>query len=93
MKTLIMSFAIAMSLLVGGTVATNAGLWTSLTGAFADTVESKMFAIEAQGTNFRGYVFENPALKGRICMQTASEGGNGGLSCDWGDGATLKTSQ
>lgn len=60
----------------------NAGLWTSLSGAFADTVESKLFAIEAQGINIRGYVFENPVNKGRFCIATASSNG-GGVTCDW----------
>lgn len=81
---------IIIASLVAGTIgvlasagAVQAGLWTSLTGALADTVESKMFAIEAQGTNIRGYVFPNVANEGKLCIQTASEGGNGGLSCDW----------
>ena len=59
-----------------------AGIWTSISGAFADTVESKMFAVEAQGNNIRGYIFENPANPGKFCIASASSNGSG-LSCDW----------
>lgn len=56
--------------------------WESFSGAFADTVESKLFAVEAQGKNIRGYIFENPANPGKMCIVSASSNG-GGLSCDW----------
>ena len=56
--------------------------WESFSGAFADTVESKLFAVEAQGKNIRGYIFENPANPGKFCIASASSNG-GGLSCDW----------
>jgi len=82
--SVVLGLTIGVNLALQSTEA-RAGLWTSLTGAFADTVESKMFAIEAQGTNIRGYAFENPAHPGHFCVQTASEGGNGGLSCDWSE--------
>ena len=59
-----------------------AGLWESFSGALADTVESKLFAIEAQGKNIRGYIFENPVNPGHMCIVSASSNG-GGLSCDW----------
>ena len=62
--------------------AAKAGIWTSLSGAFSETVESKLFAIEAQGNNIRGYIFENPANKGKFCIASASSNGSG-LSCDW----------
>jgi len=63
-------------------VPAQAGLWESVSGAFADTVESKIFAIEAQGNNIRGYIFENPANPGKFCIASASSNGSG-LSCDW----------
>jgi hypothetical protein len=47
---------------------------------FAETVPSKMFAIEAQGFNIRGYVYELKAV-GKTCVFNATDGGSGGLAC------------
>ena len=84
MRNIILASIIAgLVSFVATTGAVKAGWWTKASGMFADTVDSKLFAISAQGFNVRGYVYENPANPGHSCIFNASEGGSGGTSCDW----------
>ncbi len=81
MKKTISTIVIAAVVSVAVTAGTaQAGLWTKLSGMFAETVPSKMFAIEAQGFNIRGYVYELKAV-GKTCVFNATDGGAGGLAC------------
>lgn len=57
----------------------HAGAWEKISGFFADTVPSKMFAIEAQGFNLRGYAF-SLEKEGKTCLFVAGEK-KGGLTC------------
>jgi hypothetical protein len=83
MKQTVLTVLLTLTVTFGGFYgAAQAGLWESVSGAFADTVESKLFAVEAQGKNIRGYIFDNPANPGHFCIVSASSNG-GGLSCDW----------
>ncbi len=84
MKSLIAAFLIVTGLWVlaalGQTQHAQAGYWTKLSGMFAKTVPSKLYAIEAQGFNIRGYLYYLPAFN-RVCNFNATDGGSGGLDC------------
>ena len=77
--TVLLTLTVSAGIVAGGA---QAGVWETVSGAFSETVESKLFAIEAQGNNIRGYIFENPANPGKMCIASASSNGSG-LSCDW----------
>lgn len=82
MKNVIFASVIAAVVaVVASNQTVQASAWGTISGFFADTIESKLFAIEAQGKNIRGYIFKSP-VNGKWCIATASSVGSG-LSCDW----------
>ena len=81
MKNIIIASIVAGTVgFIASTGAVKAGLWTKLSGMFAETVPSKLYAIEAQGFNIRGYIYQLESV-GKTCNFNATDGGSGGLFC------------
>lgn len=80
MKNIIVATVVAATVsVIASTTVVKAGAWEKFTGFFADTVPSKMFAVEASGFNLRGYAFQLEK-ENKTCLFVAGEN-KGGLTC------------